>query len=161
MSRIIRWDPFREMISVRSQMDQLVGDLLREPSGWQGNGQGNGQGSHIRLALDVCEDDNSYSVKASLPGIDPADLDISFSENTLTIQGETQAESVEENAKWHLRERRFGRFVRSITMPATVNADDIRADYEDGVLTLTLPKAEEVKPLIIAVRGTEDRTVAA
>ena len=161
MSRIVRWDPFREMISVRSQMDQLVGDLLREPSGWQGNGQGNGQGSHIRLALDVCEDDNSYSVKASLPGIDPADLDISFSENTLTIQGETQAESVEENAKWHLRERSFGRFVRSITMPATVNADDINADYEDGVLTLTLPKAEEVKPLIIAVRGTEDRTVAA
>ena len=161
MSRIIRWDPFREMISVRSQMDQLVGDLLREPSGWQGNGQGNGQGSHIRLALDVCEDDNSYSVKASLPGIDPADLDISFSENTLTIQGETQAVSVEENAKWHLRERSFGRFVRSITMPATVNADDISADYEDGVLTLTLPKAEEVKPLIIAVRGTEDRTVAA
>ena len=161
MSRIVRWDPFREMISVRSQMDQLVGDLLREPSGWQGNGQGNGQGSHIRLALDVCEDDNSYSVKASLPGIDPADLDISFSENTLTIQGETQAESVEENAKWHLRERSFGRFVRSITMPATVNADDISADYEDGVLTLTLPKAEEVKPLIIAVRGTEDRTVAA
>ena len=161
MSRIVRWDPFREMISVRSQMDQLVGDLLREPSGWQGNGQGNGQGSHLRLALDVCEDDNSYSVKASLPGIDPADLDISFSENTLTIQGETQAESVEENAKWHLRERSFGRFVRSITMPATVNADDISADYEDGVLTLTLPKAEEVKPLIIAVRGTEDRTVAA
>ena len=157
MSRIVRWDPFREMISVRSQMDQLVGDLLREPSG----GQGNGQGSHIRLALDVCEDDNSYSVKASLPGIDPADLDISFSENTLTIQGETQAESVEENAKWHLRERSFGRFVRSITMPATVNADDISANYEDGVLTLTLPKAEEVKPLIIAVRGTEDRTVAA
>ncbi len=161
MSRIVRWDPFREMISVRSQMDQLVGDLLREPSGWQGNGQGNGQGSHIRLALDVCEDDNSYSVKASLPGIDPADLDISFSENTLTIQGETQAESVEENAKWHLRERSFGRFVRSIKMPATVNADDISADYEDGVLTLTLPKAEEIKPLIIAVRGTEDRTVAA
>ena len=161
MSKIVRWDPFREMISVRSQMDQLVGDLLREPSGWQGNGQGNGQGSHIRLALDVCEDDNSYSVKASLPGIDPADLDISFSENTLTIQGETQAVSVEENAKWHLRERSFGRFVRSITMPATVNADDISADYEDGVLTLTLPKAEEVKPLIIAVRGTEDRTVAA
>ena len=157
MSRIVRWDPFREVISVRNQMDQLVGDLLREPSGWQGNGEG----AHIRLALDVSEDDNSYSVKASLPGIDRADLDISFSENTLTIQGETQAESAEENAKWHLRERSFGRFVRSITVPATVNADEISADYEDGVLTLTLPKAEEVKPRIIAVRGTEDRSVAA
>ena len=157
MSRIVRWDPFREMISVRNQMDQLVSDPFRKPSGRQENGDGN----HIRLALDVSEDDNSYSVKASLPGIDPADLDISFSENTLTIQGETQAESVDENAKWHLRERSFGKFVRRITLPATVNADDISADYEDGVLTLTLPKAEEVKPRIIAVRSTEDRAVAA
>ncbi len=157
MSRIVRWDPFREMISVRNQMDQLVNDPFRKPSGRQGNGDG----SHIRLALDVSEDDNSYSVTASLPGIDPADLDISFSENTLTIQGETQAESVDENAKWHLRERSFGKFVRRITLPATVNADDISADYEDGVLTLTLPKAEEVKPRIIAVRSTGEEAVAA
>ena len=70
MSRIVRWDPFREMISVRNQMDQLVGDLFREPAGWQGNGEG----GHMRLPLDVSEDDNSYGVTASLPGIDPADL---------------------------------------------------------------------------------------
>ncbi|MCY4080368.1 MAG: Hsp20/alpha crystallin family protein [Caldilineaceae bacterium] len=157
MSRIVRWDPFREMISVHNQMDQLVGDLFREPDGWQGNGKG----GHMRLPLDVSEDDNSYSVTASLPGIDRADLEISFSENSLTIQGETQAESVEENAKWHLRERSFGRFVRSITLPAAVNADDISADYEDGVLTLTLPKADEVKPRIIAVRGSSEEAVAA
>ena len=157
MSRIVRWDPFLEMISVRNQMDQLVGDLFREPAGWQGNGEG----GHMRLPLDVSEDDNSYGVTASLPGIDPADLEISFSENSLTIQGETQAESVEENAKWHLRERSFGRFVRSITLPAAVNADDISADYEDGVLTLTLPKADEVKPRIIAVRGGGEEAVAA
>lgn len=157
MSRIVRWDPFREMISVRNQMDQLVGDIFREPAGWQGNGEG----GHIRLPLDVSEDDNSYSVTASLPGIDPADLEISFSENTLTIRGETQGESVDESAKWHLRERSFGRFVRSITLPAAVNADDISADYEDGVLTLTLPKADEVKPRIITVRGSSEEAVAA
>lgn len=157
MSRIVRWDPFREMMSVRNQMDQLVGDVYRGPAGWQGNGDG----GHIRLPLDVTENDDGYSVKASLPGIDPADLEISFSENTLTVQGETQGESVEENARWHLRERRFGRFARSITMPASVNADDISADYEDGVLTLTLPKADEVKPRIIAVGGAEERAVAA
>jgi HSP20 family protein len=145
------------MISVRSQMDQLVGDLFQPSAGWQGNGDG----GRMRLALDVSEDDNSYSVKASLPGIDPADLEISFSENSLTIRGETQAESVDENAKWHLRERSFGRFVRSITMPAAVNADDISADYEDGVLTLTLPKADEVRPRIIAVRGSGEEAVAA
>ena len=157
MGRIVRFDPFREMVSVRNQMDQLVGDLVREPSGWQSNG---GKG-HIRLALDVSEDDHSYGVKASLPGIDPADLDISFTENTLTIRGETEAESVDENAKWHLRERRFGQFMRSITLPAAVNADDISADYEDGVVTLTLPKAEGVKPRRIAVQVSGDRAVAA
>ena len=157
MSRIVRWDPFREVVSVRNQMDQIVGDLFREPAGWQGNGDG----GHIRLPLDVSEDDNSYSLKASLPGIDPADLEISFSENSLTIRGETHAESVGENAKWHLRERSFGKFVRSITMPAAVNADDISAEYEDGVLSLTLPKAEEVKPRIIAVRGSGEEAVAA
>lgn len=157
MSRIVRWDPFREMISVRNQMDQLVGGLYREPAGQQGNGDGR----HIRLALDVTEDDSSYSVRASLPGIDPADLDISFSENTLTIQGQTQGESVDENAKWHLRERSFGKFVRSITMPAAINADDIGADFEDGILTLTLPKAEEIKPRIIAIRGAGEKAAAA
>lgn len=157
MRRIVRWDPFREMISVRNQMDQFVGDVNREPAGRQGNGDGR----HIRLPLDVTEDDNSYSVKASLPGIDLEDLDVSFIENTLTIQGETQGESVDESAKWHLRERGFGRFVRSITMPAAINADDIGADYEDGVLTLTLPKAEEIKPRIIAVRGAGEMTAAA
>ncbi len=157
MSRIVRWDPFREMMSVRNQMGQLVGDVYRGPAGWQGNGDG----GHIRLPLDVTEDDDGYTVKASLPGIDPADLEISFSENTITVQGETQGESVEEGARWHLRERRFGRFARSITMPASVNADDISANYEDGVLTLTLPKADEVKPRIIAVGGAEERAVAA
>ena len=134
-----------------------VGDLFQAPAGWQGNGDG----GHIRLALDVSEDDNGYSVKASLPGIDPTDLEISFSENSLTIRGKIQAESVGENAKWHLRERSFGKFVRSITVPAAVNADDISADYEDGVLTLTLPKAEEVRPRIIAVRGSGEEAVAA
>ena len=96
-----------------------------------------------------------------MPGVDPADLDISFSENTLTIQGERQAENVDENAKWHLRERHTGRFMRSIALPAAINADNISADYEDGVLTLTLPKAEEVKPRRIAVRAAGEEAVAA
>ncbi len=147
MNRVVRWDPFREMLSVRNQMDQLVGDLLREPSGWQGNGNG----ESLRLPLDVYEDDHAFNVKASLPGIAPDEIDISFSENTLTIQGETSGESEEEAAKWHLRERHFGKFMRSITLPAAINSADISADFADGVLTLTLPKADEVKPRRISV----------
>lgn len=157
MSRIVRWDPFREVLSARNQMDRLVGDLLREPSGWQGDGAR----PFTRLALDVSEDDHSFSVTASLAGIDPEKIDISFSENTLTIRGETQAAGVEEDVKWHLRERRFGRFSRSLTLPAAVNADAISADYVDGVLTLSLPKAEGVKPRRIAVRGATAAELAA
>ena len=157
MGRIVRWYPFREMVAVRNQMDQIIGDLLREPT----ERQSNGNRGYVRLALDVAEDDHIYNVKASLPGVDPADLDISFSENTLTIQGERQAANVDENAKWHLRERHTGRFMRSIALPAAINADNISADYEDGVLTLTLPKAEEVKPRRIAVRAAGEEAVAA
>ena len=157
MSRLVRWDPFREMVSVRNQMDQLVGDFLREPSGWHGNGEGGLR----RLPLDVYEDDNGYSVTASMPGIDPEELDISFSENRLTIQGETKAQEVDESAKWHVRERRIGRYMRSITLPAAVNADSIGAAYEEGVLTLTLPKAEEVRPRRIAVQVAGESAVNA
>ncbi len=157
MSKILRWDPFREMVSVRNQMDQIVGDFLSEPSIWQRDANR----GYMRLALDVSENDDTYTVKASLPGIDLSDLDISFSENTLTIQGETQAENVDENEKWHLRERHFGSFMRSITLPTAINVDTIQANYEDGILTLNLPKAEEVKPRRIAIHATGDKTVVA
>lgn len=156
MSRIVRRAPLRELV-VGSQMDQLIGNLMRESSVWQGHGDK----GYMRLALDVREDDHGYNVKASLPGIDPENLDISFSENKLTIQGKVQAESVDENAKWHLRERHSGEFMRSITLPAAVDADAIQAAYENGVLTLALPKAEDVKPRKIAVRATGDGAVAA
>ena len=85
MSRIVRWDPFREMVSVRNQMDHLVGDLLREPTGLAEQRRTEATSAWRWMSA---EDDHNYSVKASLPGIDPADLDVSYSENTLTIQGE-------------------------------------------------------------------------
>ncbi len=155
MNRVVRWDPFREVVSVRNQMDELVGDLMREPTGWQGEGRG----ESMRLPLDVFEDDQSFSVKASLPGIDPEDIDISFSENTLTIQGETSGESGVENTKWHLRERHYGKFMRSISLPAAINGANISADFTDGILTLTLPKADEIKPRRITVQTGGSKTV--
>ena len=138
MNRVVRWDPFREMVSVRNQMDELVGDLLSEPTRWQGSGSRD----TMRMPLDVFEDDQCFNVKASLPGIDPDNIEISFSENTLTVQGEYGEESGDEHTKWHLRERHFGKFMRSITLPASINGGNISADFTDGVLTLTLPKAD-------------------
>lgn len=152
MTRIVRWDPFRDMLAVRTQMDRIMDEWLKESNGAE-NGE-NGQ-STMRLPLDVSENENNFVVKASVLGINPEDLEINFNDNMLTIQGETKEERVDENERYHLRERRFGRFVRSMTLPVAVNADAIDAQYDNGVLTLTLPKAEETKPRKINVRSAQ------
>jgi HSP20 family protein len=137
MAQLIRWDPFREMMQIREAFDRLFDETfalprLREPMTWT-------------LALDVAEKDNAYIVKASLPGVNPDDIDISITDNVLTIRGETKVE-------YHLRERRYGSFSRSISLPAPVNADAVEASYENGVLTLHIPKAPEAQPRKIAVK---------
>ncbi|MBX3001447.1 MAG: Hsp20/alpha crystallin family protein [Caldilineaceae bacterium] len=150
MSRIVRWDPFRDMVAMRSQMDHIMDEWLRASNAENGE---NSQA--MRLAIDVSETENNFIVKASIPGISPDDLDISFADNTLTIQGERKDEHVEENERFHLRERRFGHFMRTIALPLAVNADKIEAQHENGVLTLTLPKAEETKPRKISIRNSQ------
>lgn len=155
MSRIVRWDPVREMVSMRNQMDRLMSDVFSTPASWQNDEYA----GFMRLALDVSENDNNYTVHASLPGIKAEGVEISFSENTLTIKGETKDERVDENEKWHLRERRFGSFMRSLSLPTAIKADAIDAKFEDGVLTLILPKAEEVKPRRIAIKANGQKMV--
>lgn len=151
MSRVVRWDPFRDMVAMRSQMDQIMDEWLRAS-----NAAENGENSQaMRLAVDVSETESDFIVKASIPGANPDDLDISFSDNTLTIRGESRDEHVEENERFHLRERRFGQFMRTITLPLAVDADQIDAQHENGVLTLTLPKAEETKPRKISIRNSQ------
>lgn len=147
MTSLIRWDPFREMMTLRTQMDRLMEDLFNLPTAWS-----EGEATTFwRLPLDVIERDDAFIVKASLPGVKPEDLDISYVDNTLTIKGELKEEVQQEGERYHLRERRFGQFMRSITLPVAIDPDKIEAVYENGVLTLTLPKAEEVKPRKIQV----------
>jgi HSP20 family protein len=142
MNRIIRWTPNREIQSLWDSMDRMFSDnypTLEEHARTWG------------LALDVVENEDAYVVKASLPGINPDDIDITMEKSTLTISGESRADETIHSEDYRLRERRYGSFSRSLSFPLQVNSDDIRADYENGVLTLTVPKAEEVKPKKIAV----------
>lgn len=145
---LARWDPFREIMSIRNTMDRLFDSVLSgttltwQPTVWD-------------LALDVAEDEDEYVVKASIPGINPDDLEITFSNNTLTIKGEVKEDKELEQAHYHLRERRYGSFARSVTLPAGIEADKIEATYEAGVLKLRLPKAEEVRPKKIAINSGE------
>ena len=106
------------------------------------------------LPLDVAETEDAYIVTASIPGINPDDIDITLEDNVLTIKGETQSESDEDNTRYHLRERRFGSFSRSLRFPVVVNAEAVSANYTNGVLNLTVPKAEEVKPKRINIHAT-------
>jgi len=146
---LTRWDPFRESMSLRNQMDRLFSDWLSD----YGDAGESRMGVSFRLPLDVSENDDAYIVRASLPGIKPEELDISVQNNTLTIRGEVKHEEEREGNRWHLQERRFGQFQRSISLPNNVDPDSVGAQYENGVLTLTLPKSEEAKPRKISVQG--------
>lgn len=142
-----RRDPFRDMISLRDAMDRLVDSAyLGQMPGWADGG--------MNMAMDVSENDDEYLVKASLPGIKPEDLDITYEGNTLTIKGEVKEEREEEETRYHLRERRFGRFARSVSLPSNIDQENIEAKYESGILTLHLPKAEEAKPKRISVQSS-------
>jgi HSP20 family protein len=138
----------RELATMRQMMDRIFDeDMYRMAGGWDRSG-----GEVASLALDVAEKDDAYVVKASLPGVNPDDVEITLADNVLTIRGETKQDQEIKQENYHLRERRFGTFMRSVTLPNAVDADKIEAVNENGVLTLTLPKAESVKPRKIEVK---------
>jgi HSP20 family protein len=142
---IERWDPFREAISLRDAMNTLFQESFVRPGGpLSGTGA-------LSLPLDVSETENEFVIKASLPGVKPEDVQITVHGDTLTIRAETKSDEEKSGEHWHLRERRFGTFQRSVALGTPVSADKATAHHEHGVLTLTLPKAEEAKPKQIKV----------
>jgi len=148
MSNLTRWDPYREMLTLRSAMDRLFDNAFSgAASDWPANAW--------NLALDLSETSDEYLVKASLPGMNPDDLEVTFNNGVLTIKGEVKEEQESEGKRWHLRERRWGAFTRSVQLPNNVDGDAIQASYESGVLTLSLPKVEEAKPRKIAITRPE------
>jgi HSP20 family protein len=102
-------------------------------------------------ALDVQEDKNNYVFRAELPGLKREDIEVSLQDGTLVISGERKVEKVEEGAEVHRQERYYGKFQRALTLPEPVAADKVKADYKDGILTVTLPKTEAAKPKKIDV----------
>jgi len=107
--------------------------------------------AELGFALDVYETDDALVVKAALPGVRPDEVDISVTDDILTSKGETKSEEETKNENYHRRELRYGAFARSITLPTLVNHDKAEATFENGILTITLPKAEEVKPKSIKI----------
>jgi len=145
MASIVRWDPFREMMSLRDVMDRLVDDAFVRPT--------SGLGTLYSPAVDMIENEDEVVVKASLPGVRSDDINISVTGDALTIRGEMKSERDEEKDNYIFRERRSGGFSRSLALPTSVVADKAKAEFENGILTLSLPKAEEVKPKTITVKA--------
>jgi HSP20 family protein len=142
---IERWDPFREAVSLSDAMNALLRESYIRPSSPMAQ-----TGAGL-LPLDVAENDNEFVVKASLPGVKPEDVQITVHGDTLIIQGESKAEEEKKGERWHLRERRFGQFQRSLALSTPVDSDKARAQFEHGVLTLVLPKSEQAKPRQIKI----------
>jgi len=145
MAHIVRWEPWNEMVSLRDAMDHLFEESVVAPRKWEAPfGQG--------LAVDVYETDDNVVVTSAVPGVQADDLDISIVGETLTIKGEFKAEEGVEEKNYVRRERRYGSFCRSVSLPTAVDADKATAEFENGVLTLNIPKAEAVKPKVVQIK---------
>lgn len=150
MASIVRWDPVRDMMTLREAMDRAFEDrFFRPPIPF-------GPWAEGTLAVDMYETDDSVVVKTAIPGVKADEIDISVTGNTLTIKAETKEKEEVKEENYLRREQRYGSYCRTLTLPGGLEVDKATADYTDGVLTLTFPKAEEVKPKSIKVTAKSD-----
>jgi HSP20 family protein len=145
---LIQWKPFREVSRLRSEMDRLWDDYF-----------GSGRRALRPMeedwmpAVDVSETGDKITIKAEVPGMEAKDIEIAMVGDTLTIKGEKKLEREEKEENYHTVERSYGSFTRALKLPATVEADKVEASYKNGVLTVVLPKKEEVKPRAIEIKA--------
>jgi HSP20 family protein len=148
MSSLMRWDPFRDTLSLRNAMDRLFEDSFVTPHvGWIAPTSAAG------MALDVYETKEQVVIKAALPGVKPEETEVTITGDTLTIRGESKEENEIKEENYIRKERHFGSFARSVTLPTGLEADKAEATFENGVLTLKIPKSEQVKPKSIKVKA--------
>jgi HSP20 family protein len=147
MANITRFDPLGEMVSLRSAMDHLFEDSFVSPLSWRTIGGGEA----IAPPVDVHETADEIVVTASLPGMKADDVEITMTGQSLTLSGEFRTDDEVKRDQYLYRERRFGSFRRNIQLPVRVQGDKADATFTDGVLTLRIPKAEEVKPRQIRI----------
>jgi len=145
MTMITRWDPFRELSTLQDRMNRLFNDQFSAATRDESL-----TGAFVP-PVDVYEDENTIQVRMEVPGIEEKDIDIRLENQVLVVRGERKFEKEEKEENFHRIERRYGSFTRSFTLPATVNPEDVTADYDKGVLKIRLAKRAEAKPKQIKV----------
>jgi HSP20 family protein len=142
MAMMTRWEPFRDIARLQDEMSRLFEDRrfgAGESVGWT-------------PACDIYEDEEGVALRFELAGVDPKDVDVRFENGVLTVKGERKLEREDTRDNYHRIERSYGTFTRSFSLPGTVDADKVKAETKNGVLTITLPKKAEAKPRAIQVK---------
>lgn len=147
MRNVVRWEPLGDVMSLRRSAGRLPDGGIFDRSGWMPPlGEGD-------LAVDMFETDNDLVVSTALPGVKPEDVQITVTGDSLCITAESKVEAETQTASFYQRERRYGTCGRSLILPVAVQVDKAEARFKDGVLTLTLPKAEAARPRAIPVKA--------
>ena len=136
--------PFADVEGLRRQMERFINAFGDRPLASEGAG--------VFPAINITEDADSYYISAELPGVKSADLDINATANQLTLAGERKISEEATGARYHRREREAGRFSRAVALSGDIDPDNVKASLVDGVLTVTIPKAEKAKPRQVAVQ---------
>ncbi len=143
---IVRWNPWSDLFNLHSQMDELFSSAL----GREMNGQSSDVG---HLPLDIRQSDEKFTIEASVPGFNPEDVEVTLDNGVLTVQGRMQEDLAHDDGGYVRRERRVSSVFRQIALPAEVRADEISAQFENGVLTITVPRVEKAQPKRIPVHA--------
>jgi HSP20 family protein len=151
---IVRWEPFRDMVTIQDRMNRLFDEAFRGASRPAGNEEDYALGAWTPV-VDIFEQEGNIVLKAELPGVDPKDVDVRVENNVLTLRGERKLDAEVKKESYHRVERSYGGFARSFTLPTGVDTEKIKAEYKDGVLRVTLPKREEAKPKQISISVTK------
>ncbi len=150
---IVRWEPFRDLVSLQERMNRLFDDSFR---GVARTGEEDwALGGSWAPAVDIFELEGNIVLKAELPGVEAKDVDIRVENNVLTLRGERKFDNEVKRESYHRVERSYGTFSRSFTLPTVVDTGNIKAEFKEGVLRVTLPKREEAKPKQIAISVTK------
>jgi len=148
---IVRWEPFHDMVTLRSAMDKLFADsFVRMPRVSEVD-----DGS-LAPAVDIFEDNDKIGIRASMPGVKPEDIDINVTTNSVTIKGTTESEKEVKEENFVRKERYYGTFARTVALPTGLKIDKAEATMDNGVLTLEIPKAEEIKPKTVKIKAKAD-----
>ena len=143
---IVRWEPFSNLVTAQRDFDRLFKEAFNP---FFGESE---LSTHTWAPpVDIYETENDIVLKAELPGVDPKDVEVRVEDSTLYMKGERKFEKEVKNENYHRVERSYGSFARSFSLPNSINAEKVKAEFKDGLLTLTLPKREEAKPRAIKI----------